>query len=127
MPAFTASGQRSSEFYGMRGGVDVGIMIDAGSNSLTLEQNIGGVWHTIGAAKTATGRTHLTSGVDYAAPALMRLVCGTFATGPVTYAIEGDVIGPGLSMSGVGVGGRELETGEARQLENGQYRLLEDA
>lgn len=127
MPAFTASGQKSSEFYAMRGGVDVGITIDAGTNSLTLEQSVGGKWYTVGAAKTATGRTHLTSGVDYASPALMRLVCGTFDTGPITYAIEGDVVGPGLTMIDAGLSTRRTEGGEARQLENGQYRLLENA
>lgn len=127
MPAFTASGQKSSEFFAMRGGVDIGIKIDAGTNSLTIEQLIGGLWYTVGAAKTATGRTHLTAGVDYAAPAAMRLVCGTFDTGPVNYAIEGDVVGPGLTMVDAGIGSRRLETGDARQLENGQYRLLEDA
>lgn len=111
----------------MRGGVDIGISIAAGTNSLTVEQNIGGVWYTVGSAKTATGRTRLSDKVDYTAPARMRVVCGTFDTGPVTYAIEGDVVGPGLSMLDAGVATRRTEAGEARQLEDGRYRILENA
>ena len=90
--AFTTTGT-SPVFYGMRGGFAIGITITAGTNSLTLEQEIDGAWYTVGSAKTATGRTQLLAGVDYTAGGQFRINCGTFQTGPVTYAIAGDIIG----------------------------------
>ena len=89
---FTATGS-SPSWYGMRGGFALGITIVAGSNSLTLEQEIDGTWYTVGSAKTTSGRTQLIAGVDYTAGALFRLTCGTFATGPVNYAVQGDIVG----------------------------------
>lgn len=127
--SFSASSQYSPVWYGMRGGCSVGISITTGTNSLTLEQEIGGVWYTKGAAKTATGMTHLVPGTDYAPGTRFRLLCGTFDTGPVTYQVEGDILGDASSAQSGGVHADSwlLEDGQALLLEDQQFWLLEAA
>jgi hypothetical protein len=127
--SFTATGQLSPVFTPMRGGIEVGITIGGGTNSLTLEQNIGGTWYTVGSAKTATGRTHLTAGSDYVVGLPMRINGGTFDTGPITYQIDGDLIGDfsQAQLGAVAADSWQLEDGEAWLLEDGTYWLLEAA
>lgn len=127
--SFTASGQYSPVFYGMRGSCSIGITISAGSNSITVEQEIGGVWYTKGAAKTATGMTHMVPGTDYAPGTRFRLNCGTFNTGPVTYQVDGDIIGDAASAQSGGIHADSMltEAGDAILLENGDFLLLEAA
>ena len=124
--AFTATGQYSTVWYGMGGGFDVGVTITAGTNALKIEQEIGGVWYTVGSAITATGRVHKAHEIDYAAPSRFRLNGGTFDTGPITYQIEGDILAPEITSDSV-FWSILLETGDDLLLESGEYWLLESA
>lgn len=127
--SFAATGS-SPSWYAVLGGFSVGITITAGTNSLTLEQEIGGAWFTKGSAKTATGVTDLIANVDYRPSTKFRLTCGTFNTGPVTYTVQGDIFG----MSVIEDLGLPLEDSFMLQsgvdswlLENGDQWLLENA
>ena len=126
--SFTATGY-SPVWYGMRGSHSVGITISAGSNSITIEQEIGGVWYTKGSAKTATGMTHQVPGVDFATGTRFRLNCGTFNTGPVTYQIDGDILGDASEAQSGGIEPDSwlTEDGQALLLEDQQFWLLEAA
>lgn len=127
--SFTATGQYSPVFTPMRGSVEIGITITAGTNSLLLEQNIGGTWYTVGSAKTATGRTHLTANTDYKPGLPMRINGGTFDTGPITYQIDGDILGDAAEAQAGGIEPDSAldESGVPLMLEDGTFMLLEAA
>lgn len=126
--SFTGTGS-SAEWYALRSGFAVGITISAGSNSLTLERELDGSWYTIGSAKTATGLTNLIGGVDYVPGSRFRLTCGTFNTGPVTYAISGDIVGAAVieDMGLILEDTLLLEDGDPLLRENSEYLALEAA
>lgn len=127
--SFTASNTYSPVWYGMRGSFTIGITISAGSNSITLEQEIGGAWYTKGSAKTATGLTQLSPITDYVPGTRFRLNCGTFQTGPVTYQVDGDILGDASSAQSGGIEADSwlTEDGQALLLEDQQFWLLEAA
>lgn len=125
---FTAANQYSDEFLGGRFGFDIGFTIDAGSNSLTVEKEVAGVWYTYGAAITTTGTMrHYAANVDYTPGQRFRVKCGTFDTGPVYADVDGDIIGPEITQLNAGDAGRLTEDGDDRVVESGDYRILEDA
>ena len=96
---------------------------------MSLEQEIDGAWYTVGDVKTATGLINRIAGVDYTAGALFRITCSAFQTGPVTYAVQGDIVGPAVTED-MGLPLDEdifmLETGtDTWLLENSTQWLLE--
>lgn len=126
--SITGTGSTSS-WYAGRGGFDLAITITAGTNSLTLEQEMDGSWYTVGSAKTATGLTHLTPYDSYTPGSLFRLTCGTFDTGPVTFAVTGDIFGAAV-VEDLGLILEDtllLENGEPLLRENSEYLALEAA
>lgn len=126
--SFTGTGS-SPTFYAGRGGFDVGITITSGTNSLTIQREIDGSWYAIGAAITSTGARHLAANVDFTAGNLLRVTCGTFDTGPVTYAVSGDIFGASV-VEDLGLILEDtllLENGEPLLRENSEYLALEAA
>jgi hypothetical protein len=127
---FTFAGHYSPEFIAMRGGVDIGIQIDAGSNSLTVEKKIDNAWYSYGAAVTVNGSGwRLSHNIDYAAPQRFRIKCGTFATGPVYADIGGDFLAAEVtSLNPPSTENyRVTDAGDDRITHSDDYRILEDA
>jgi hypothetical protein len=127
--SFTGDSQTSPVWYGGRGGFQIGIAIAGGTNSLTIEKEVGGAWYTYGDAITASvARTYM-PGVDYTPSQRFRIVCGTHDTLDITYAVQGDIFGPtvvedlGLILEDTLL----LENGEPLLRENGEYLALEAA
>ena len=89
--SFTDTGT-SPAWYAGRGGFSIGLTM-AGTNSVTVEQEVGGTWFTYGTAMTATGTRHYQPGVDYTPSTRFRLNCGTHDTDPLTYVASGDIFG----------------------------------
>lgn len=85
----------SDAFTVMGNGFDLGLTM-TGTNSVTVEQDIGGAWYTVGSAITTTGGTSVTAN---SRPATFRLNCGTFDTSDITGAIEGNVVEGALTIA----------------------------
>lgn len=128
MPSFTASGQVSPPFVGLRGGFDIRVTIGGGTNSLYIQKLVDGVWGNYGAEITASVVRRMVPVTDYTlGGGPFRISCPTFDTGPVTWGCDGDVVGPEIGAQQTMAGSRKLESGDERLLEDGSYRLLEDA
>jgi hypothetical protein len=79
----------SNAFTVLGDGFDIGLTM-TGSNSVTIERQLGAAWYTVGSAVTSTGTVSVAT---YEKPAKFRLNCGTFDTADITGFIGGNVIG----------------------------------
>lgn len=119
----------SPAWYAGRSGFSIGLTM-TGTNSVTIEQEIGGAWYTIGTAITATTARHYMPGVDYTPSARFRINCGTHDTDPITYVVQGDIFGANVTED-MGLPLEDsymLENGvDSWLLESGSQWLMENA
>jgi hypothetical protein len=125
--SFTDTGQ-SATWYAGRSGFSVALTM-TGTNSVTLEKEIGGSWFAVGSAITSTEGRQFVSGSDFVPSTKFRLNCETHDTEDIDFVVQGDIFGDAVlaDIGGIIADAWLLEDGTMWLLEDGSSWLLEAA